>query len=70
MGRLACRQSAHTEGVSTVTRYRSVVAEEHFEVLFDGPAVRDGRINADTLASSLLALSAAAQAAHLAVEGY
>lgn len=50
-----------------MTRYRSVVAEERFDVLFDGPAVRDGRISADTLASSLLALSAAAQAAHLAI---
>lgn len=59
--------SAHNVNMTTSTRYRSVVAEEHFDVLFDGAAVRDGRIAADTLASALLALSAAAQAAHLAI---
>jgi len=45
-----------------------VVAEERFDVRFDGPALREHRIPADVLASSLLALSAAAQAAHLAVD--
>lgn len=49
-------------------RYRPVVAEERFDVLFDGPAIRDGRISAEALAASLLALSAAAQSAHLAID--
>lgn len=49
-------------------RYRAVVAEERFDVVFDGPAVREHRIPADVLANSLLALSSAAQAAHLAID--
>lgn len=51
-------------------RYRAVVAEERFDVLFNGPAVDGHRIPADVLASSLLALSAAAQAAHLAIDPF